>query len=311
MAKFFINRPIVAMVISIIMVIVGVVAMVQLPIALFPNIAPPEIQLHGDLRRRRRAHRRAVGGHADRAADAGRRRHDLHVLVQRQQRADDAEGRLRRHHRCRTPTRSWCRCATRRPQSQLPFDVQQYGVTIKKSTTSPLALFSLYSPKGTYDALFLTNYAYININDPMARVPGVGQVSIFGAGNYAMRFWVDPDTLSKLGITVSEILDALQEAEHGEPGRPDRRRAGAARAAVHLHGARPGPPHRREAVRRRRRARQRRRLGGAHARRGAHRARRAELQHDRPPERRAGGDHRHLPAARLERDRHHEPGARR
>ena len=115
-------------------------------------------------------------------------------------------------------------------ESQLPFDVQQYGVTIKKSTTSPLALFSLYSPNGTYDALFLANYAYININDPMTRVPGVGQVQIFGAGQYAMRIWVEPDTLAKLGITVTEILDALQAAEHREPGRPDRRRAGAARA---------------------------------------------------------------------------------
>jgi HAE1 family hydrophobic/amphiphilic exporter-1 len=101
--------------------------------------------------------------------------------------------------------------------SQLPLDVQQFGVTIKKSTTSPLALFSLYSPKGTYDALFLTNYAYININNPMSRVPGIGQVSIFGAGNYAMRFWVDPDTLSKLGITVSEILDALQKQNTVNP----------------------------------------------------------------------------------------------
>ena len=69
-------------------------------------------------------------------------------------------------------------------------------------------LFSLYSPKGTYDALFLANYAYININDPMTRVPGVGQVQIFGAGQYAMRIWVKPDTLAKLGITVTEIVDA-------------------------------------------------------------------------------------------------------
>ena len=149
--------------------------------------------------------------------------------------------------------------------SQLPFDVQQYGVTVKKSTTSPLALFSLYSPKGTYDALFLTNYAYININDPMTRVPGVGQVTIFGAGKYAMRFWVDPDTLAKLGITVTEILDAMKNAEHRQPRRPDRRRAGPARPGVHLHGARAGPSHRREAVRRHRRARQRRRLDRAHA----------------------------------------------
>src|SRR5436853_586433 len=82
------------------------------------------------------------------------------------------------------------------------------GVNILKSTARPLALFSLYSPKGTYDALFLGNYAYINSNDPMTRVPGVGRVAIFSAGQCAMRLWVRPDTLAGLGITVSEILDA-------------------------------------------------------------------------------------------------------
>src|SRR5262249_22952195 len=79
------------------------------------------------------------------------------------------------------------------------------------STTSPLALFSLSSPKGSRDALFLANYAYININDAMTRVPGVGQVTIFGSGQYAMRMWVRPDTLAKLNITVSEIIDAIKK----------------------------------------------------------------------------------------------------
>jgi hydrophobic/amphiphilic exporter-1 (mainly G- bacteria), HAE1 family len=102
-------------------------------------------------------------------------------------------------------------------ESQLPLDVRNQGVTIRKSPTSPLALFSLYSPKGTYDATFLANYAYININDPMSRVPGVGQVSIFGAGQYAMRFWVRPDTLASLGITVSDIAAALTNQNKVNP----------------------------------------------------------------------------------------------
>src|SRR4030095_9592256 len=114
-------------------------------------------------------------------------------------------------------------------------DVQQYGVTIKKSTTSPLALFSVYSPKGTYDALFLTNYAFININNPMARVPGVGHVAIFGAGNYAMRFWLDPDTLSKLGITVTEILDALKNQNTVNPAGQIGGQPVATRQQLHHH----------------------------------------------------------------------------
>ena len=216
MAKFFINRPIVSMVISIIMVIVGIVSMVQLPIALFPNIAPPEIQLQATY----------VGADAITVADSV-----ATPIEQQMQGVDDmiymysynasnGQMTLKVDFDVTTvPNTDQILVQMRYSQaaSQLPLDVQQYGVTIKKSTTSPLALFSLYSPKGTYDALFLTNYAYININNPMARVPGVGQVSIFGAGNYAMRFWVDPDTLSKLGITVSEILDALQKQNTVNP----------------------------------------------------------------------------------------------
>src|SRR5215510_8080245 len=95
-------------------------------------------------------------------------------------------------------------------ESQVPTEVRNYGVTTKTSTTSPLALFSLYSPNGTYDAQFLANYGYININDPMTRVPGVGQVSIFGAGQYAMRLWVRPDVLAQRGITVPEIVSAIR-----------------------------------------------------------------------------------------------------
>src|SRR5207302_817833 len=101
--------------------------------------------------------------------------------------------------------------------SQLPIDVRNQGVTILKSATSPLALFSLYSPKGTYDGTFLANYAYININDPMSRVPGIGQVAIFGADKYAMRFWVRPDTLASLGITVSDITAALSNQNTVNP----------------------------------------------------------------------------------------------
>jgi HAE1 family hydrophobic/amphiphilic exporter-1 len=81
---------------------------------------------------------------------------------------------------------------------------------VQKSTLAPLMLVALYSPKGTYDARFLANYAYINLNDPLTRVKGVGTIQIFGAGQYAMRLWVRPDQLAKLQITVPEIVSALQ-----------------------------------------------------------------------------------------------------
>jgi HAE1 family hydrophobic/amphiphilic exporter-1 len=216
MAKFFINRPIVAMVISIIMVIVGIVSMIQLPIAQFPNIAPPEIQLQATY----------VGADAITVADSVATPIEQqmqgvdNMIYMYSYNASNGQMTLKVDFDVTTvPNTDQILVQMRYSQaaSQLPLDVQQYGVTIKKSTTSPLALFSIYSPKGTYDALFLTNYAYININNPMSRIPGIGQVSIFGAGNYAMRFWLDPDTLSKLGITVTEILDALKQQNTVNP----------------------------------------------------------------------------------------------
>jgi HAE1 family hydrophobic/amphiphilic exporter-1 len=101
--------------------------------------------------------------------------------------------------------------------AQLPPEVNNYGVTIKKSTTAPLMLVALFSPRGTHDSKFLANYAYINLNDPVARLYGVGQTNIFGAGQYAMRLWVKPDQLAKLGITVTEIVNAIQAQNKVNP----------------------------------------------------------------------------------------------
>ena len=185
--------------------------------------------------------------------------------------------------------------------SQLPPEVNNYGVTIKKSTTAPLMLVSLYSPHGTRDATFLANYAYINLNDPIARLYGVGQTNVFGAGQYAMRLWVKPDQLAKLGHHGHGYRQRHPGAEHRQPRRSGGRRAGAARPAIHLFRARSGTPDFAGTIRRRDRAgsaewRDRSREG-----RGAHRTGRAGLQHCQPPERPAQRDHRGLPVARLQR----------
>src|SRR4026207_2017092 len=200
MAKFFINRPIVAMVIAIIMVILGVVAMVQLPIAMFPNIAPPEILLQATY----------VG------ADAVTLEKSVATPIEQLMsgvdnmiymysvNANNGQMSLRVNFDINTrPNDDQILAQMRYTQaeSQLPPDVKNFGVTIKKATTSPLALFSLYSPNGTYDATLLANYGYVNINDPMTRVPGIGQVPIF---------WARPDHLAKLGITVTEITNAIK-----------------------------------------------------------------------------------------------------
>src|SRR6266403_1063121 len=210
MARFFINRPIVAMVISILMVIIGLVAMVQLPIALYPNIAPPEVLLTA----------RYPG------ADAVTLEQSVATPIEQQMSGVDnmlymyslnqsagSQMQLRVDFDISTdPSVDQVLTNLRYSQaaSQLPPDVVNQGVSVTKSVTSPLGIFVLYSPKGTYDPLFLANYANVNINDPMTRVPGIGQVQIFGADKYAIRLWVNPDTLAKLDITVNEIASALQ-----------------------------------------------------------------------------------------------------
>src|SRR5438874_899340 len=198
------------MVISILMVIIGLVAMVQLPIALYPNIAPPEILLTA----------RYPG------ADAVTLEQSVATPIEQQMSGVDkmlymyslnqaagSQMQLRVDFDVTTdPSVDQVLTNLRYSQaaSQLPPDVVNQGVSVTKSVTSPLGLFVLYSPKGTYDPLFLANYAYVNINDPMTRVPGIGQVQIFGASQYAIRLWVNPDTLAKLDIAVNEIASALQ-----------------------------------------------------------------------------------------------------
>jgi HAE1 family hydrophobic/amphiphilic exporter-1 len=209
-SKFFINRPIVAIVISILMVIVGALTMLNLPVAQFPNIAPPEIQVLATY----------VG------ADAQTLEQAVAAPIEQQMSGVDnmnymyslnATGNsnttLIVDFDIKTdPNTDLILTQSRETQaaSQLPPDVTNYGVTVRKSVSAPLVLIALYSPHGTYDAKFLANYAYINLNDPLTRLPGIGNVQIFGAGQYAMRLWVKPDQLAKLGITVPDVISAIQ-----------------------------------------------------------------------------------------------------
>ena len=210
MSKFFINRPIVAMVIAILTVIIGAVTITSLPVAQFPNIAPPEVQIQATY----------VG------ADAETLEQSVATPIEQQMSGVDnmnymyslnatANGQTTMiiDFDVKTdPNTDLILAQMRETQaaSQLPADVTNYGVTVQKSVTSPLMLISLYSPHGTYDAQFLANYAYINLHDPVTRAPGIGNVQIFGAGQYAMRLWVKPDQLAKLGITATDIINTMQ-----------------------------------------------------------------------------------------------------
>ena len=210
MSKFFINRPIVAMVIAIFTVIIGTVVVLGLPIAQFPQIAPPEVQITATY----------VG------ADAQTIEQSVATPIEQQMSGVDnmnymyslnatANGQMRLivdFDVATDPNTDLILAQSRETQAapQLPVDVTNYGVTVQKSVLAPLMLVALSSPKGTHDDKFLANYAYINLADQLTRVKGVGSVQVFGAGQYAMRLWVKPDQLAKLQITVPEIISAIQ-----------------------------------------------------------------------------------------------------
>src|SRR6059036_3746259 len=216
MSEFFVRRPIVAIVIAILMTLIGGVCILALPIAQYPKIAPPEIQVQTHYT----------------GADALTIEQAVAAPIEQQMSGVDNmnymysinsnSGDIRLIVNFDVATdpnidQVLTQLRVSQAQSQLPADVNNYGLTVKKSTTAPLMLVALYSPKGSYDGTFLANYGYINLFDPLTRVPGIGNVQIFGAGQYAMRLWVKPDQLAKLGITVPDIITAVQKQNTVNP----------------------------------------------------------------------------------------------
>ena len=216
MYRFFIRRPIVAMVIAIITMVVGLVAMRSLPVAQYPKIVPPEILVQTTY----------VG------ADALTIEQSVATPLEQQMSGVDNMNymysfntnnglmRMTVNFDVKTdPNTDQVLTQLRESQAerQFPVDVRNQGVTVQKSLSTPLCLFALYSPGGTHDAIFLANYAYINLADQLTRVPGIASVTIFGAGQYAIRIWVKPDMLAKLGITIPEIAEALQKQNNVNP----------------------------------------------------------------------------------------------
>src|SRR5260370_7182549 len=197
------------MVISLVMGIVGIVAMLGVPTAQFPNITPPEVQVKTTY----------IG------ADALTVEQSVATPVEQQMsgvdnmnymysnNANNGQMTLTVNFDVKTdPNTDQILAQMRQGQaaSQLPSEVNSYGVTVQKSTAAPLMLFDLYSPNGSYDSEFLANYAYINLNDQLTRVPGIASVSVFGAAQYAMRLCVRPNQLSKFQIPIPHIINAIQ-----------------------------------------------------------------------------------------------------
>ncbi len=208
MSKFFINRPIVAMVIAILMVIIGAVSAISLPVAQFPSIVPPEIQVTAtypgaDAQTLEQSVATPLESQISGVdnmnymqsvnANNGQTSITVNFDVKTDPNIDQVLTQLR----------------VSQAQSQLPAQVNVSGLQVQKSLSAPLLLVALYSPNGSYDNIFLANYAYINLVDELTRVPGIARIQVFGAGQYAMRLWVKPDHLAKLQVTVPQIVAAL------------------------------------------------------------------------------------------------------
>jgi HAE1 family hydrophobic/amphiphilic exporter-1 len=216
MARFFIDRPIVAIVISILTVLLGLVAMIGLPIAQYPDIVPPLIQIQGNF-----PGADALTVEQSVATPLEQQMNGVEdELYMQSVNANDGTITLRVTFDVGTDRNADQINAQNRVSQavpSLPADVNNFGLTYRKTQGTPALLISLYSPKGTYNGLFLGNYALINVNDALYRVPGVGQVLNFGASEYAMRVWVKPDQLAKLSLTVSDLLKAIQQQNTVNP----------------------------------------------------------------------------------------------
>src|SRR6201998_1087004 len=216
MAKFFINRPIVAIVIAVLTVIAGLVAMTKLPTAMLPDIVPPQVNVTSTY-----TGADALTIEQSVATPLEQQMNGVdNMLYMMSTNANDGTMTLKVTYDVGTnvdidQVNTQNRVSQASPN--LPTSVNQYGVTVKKLMGLPLLVLSLYSPSGAYNGQFLGNYATINVNDPFLRVPGVGQVTNFGAADYAMRIWVKPDQLTKLGMTVSDLTAAIQQQSAVNP----------------------------------------------------------------------------------------------
>jgi HAE1 family hydrophobic/amphiphilic exporter-1 len=216
MARFFVNRPIVAMVLSIIIVVLGLVAMRGLPISQYPEIVPPMIQVTTTF----------IGASATDVEGSVATPLEQQIngvenmLYMKSTNANDGTLTLKVSFEVGSNldmNNVLTQNRVSQAMPQMPQSVKNYGVSVKKALAFPLLVISIKSPKGTYDSSFLSNYTTININDAIARIQGVGQINLFGGSDYAMRVWLRPDVIGRLGLTIPDIANAIGQQNQLTP----------------------------------------------------------------------------------------------
>jgi HAE1 family hydrophobic/amphiphilic exporter-1 len=222
-SKFFIERPVLSNVIAILMILIGGVCLFNLAVAQYPDVVPPTVQVTT----------RYPGASAKTVVDT--------VALPIEQQVNGVEGMLYMQSYSGADgtyaltvtfkigtdlnfAQVLVQNRVSSALSQLPTSVQNQGVTVQKRSTSILLFVTLTSPKATYDSLFLSNYATISIRDELSRLPGVGNVTVFGAGQYSMRVWLDPNKLQVRGLMPQDVIQAIQQQSQqvtaGQVGAP-------------------------------------------------------------------------------------------
>lgn len=217
MSSFFIKHPTIAIVISIVMILLGGLSLMGLPIEQYPNIVPPTIKMQATY----------PGANAETVANsvASPIEQSISGVVgmdyMTSTNANNGICSLSIVFEVGTdPNMDQTLAYMRYGQAtaQIPAEVSQMGITITQSTGSPLAVINLYSPDDSLNAIFLSNYAYVSLVDPVKRVPGVGDVQVFGAGRYAMRIWLDTTKMAAQNISVGEVQSAIRAQNTVIPG---------------------------------------------------------------------------------------------
>ena len=217
MGEFFVRRPIVAMVLSIFIVLLGLLALRSVPISQYPEIVPPTIKINTSF-----VGANAVNVEQGVASVMEQKINGVEQMIyMKSTNASDGNLSLDVSFKVGTNLDNANMLTQNRISQAEPFmppSIKQFGITTKKSLTFPLIVISLTSENPAYDTKFLSNYATINMVDALSRISGVGEVKMLGSSDYAMRIWVKPDIMSKLDITIEDVTKALQEQNVISPG---------------------------------------------------------------------------------------------